>query len=254
MSLKVILASADQNLVAGNCEICKKAVDNTDTGICCSACDKWYHVSCKNITKNGFRNLMKQPNWFCSDNCNLKPSVVQCVDPENLSNKEIMLAIQGIIAAQTEMTRVQSQLQSYCTAIQEKVDTIQSTVTTQGKSIINLSSEILRVEQKVNNSNYELQGKVNKLEQANLNTCIVVTGKMIPTQNPTELISKLSNDLKSPRLMDSVTECVIMKSKKREQLLKNENTGNSTIYTSVVVKFSNREACGKFIQKTANLL
>ena len=46
--------------------ICKKAVAANLNAVCCDICNKWFHVSCNDITRYCYRKLQKdEKTWYC---------------------------------------------------------------------------------------------------------------------------------------------------------------------------------------------
>ena len=50
------------------CNICEKAVASNHNAISCDICNKWVHISCKNISRYCYRKLQKNSTpWYCKN-------------------------------------------------------------------------------------------------------------------------------------------------------------------------------------------
>ena len=50
------------------CNICEKNVASNHNAICCDICNKWVHISCKNISRYCYRKLQKNSTpWYCKN-------------------------------------------------------------------------------------------------------------------------------------------------------------------------------------------
>lgn len=120
-----------------SCSQCSVKIDRYDDSICCSNCEKTYHIKCVKLSVEGFNKIRENPTnkWICEACRQPKTSDVGRVKTGN-SSGSIFVTKETLAAMRMEIVSELS------TVFLKEIDTLKTMLESQSKQIQELKKEI----------------------------------------------------------------------------------------------------------------